>query len=318
MWLPFPEPFGDDKEMLRKAFEKGKKACEDIKREIFKKAFNDTHIDLEFEAVFFPYLLVGKKNYSAAVYDDQFGVEKPKKILTKGFRCVRRDVDAFTRNAQIEVLKHVHDRDVLAVNKAAVEKVRELLFGRVKASELSLSKKINSKYTAYIEPTSGEAKIKVRITPHGKWEASEGSLRGYCKVVAGTRWDVFKEGQLKPFGKLTLSQPHVHVMHRVNERRPGGGPKVGDRVPYVFIKNEKAKLQIEQAEDPDYVEENAVPIDTLYYFNHGLRNALAHILDVIEPQSYNRLMQAIHLKAQNVRKGQKEITQFFVKKRKIV
>ena len=134
MWLPFPEPFGDDKEMLRKAFEKGKKACEDIKREIFKKAFNDTHIDLEFEAVFFPYLLVGKKNYSAAVYDDQFGVEKPKKILTKGFRCVRRDVDAFTRNAQIEVLKHVHDRDVLAVNKAAVEKVRELLFGRVKAS----------------------------------------------------------------------------------------------------------------------------------------------------------------------------------------
>ena len=65
MWLPFPEPFGDDKEMLRKAFEKGKKACEDIKREIFKKAFNDTHIDLEFEAVFFPYLLVGKKNYSA-------------------------------------------------------------------------------------------------------------------------------------------------------------------------------------------------------------------------------------------------------------
>jgi hypothetical protein len=112
--------------------------------------------------------------------------------------------------------------------------VRELLFGRVKASELSLSKKINSKYTAYVEPTSGETKIKVRITPHGKWEASEGSLRGYCKVVAGTRWDVFKEGQLKPFGKLTLSQPHVHVMHRVNERRPGGGPKV-------FTQKERAK-----------------------------------------------------------------------------
>ena len=90
------------------------------------------------------------------------------------------------------------------------------------------------------------------------------------------------------------------------------------RVPYVFIKNEKAKLQIEQAEDPDYVEENGVTLDTLYYFNHGLRNALAHILDVIEPRSYNRLMQAIHLKAQNVRKGQKEITQFFVKRKKIV
>jgi hypothetical protein len=33
---------------------KGAIACEDIKRDIFKKAFNDTHIDLEFEAVFFP------------------------------------------------------------------------------------------------------------------------------------------------------------------------------------------------------------------------------------------------------------------------
>jgi hypothetical protein len=44
------------------------------------------------------------------------------------------------------------------------------------------------------------------------------------------------------------------------------GQKLETRVPYVFIKNEKAKLQIEQAEDPDYVEENGVSLDTLYYF----------------------------------------------------
>ena len=60
-------------------------------------------IDLEFENIFCPYLLVGKKNYSALVWDDTFGVEKYKKILNKGFRCVRRDVDAFTRQSQIDI-----------------------------------------------------------------------------------------------------------------------------------------------------------------------------------------------------------------------
>jgi hypothetical protein len=60
------------------------------------------------------------------VYDDQFGIENPPKILNKGFRCVRRDVDAFTRQSQIKLLKHVHDRDVHAVNKAAHEAVRQL------------------------------------------------------------------------------------------------------------------------------------------------------------------------------------------------
>jgi hypothetical protein len=48
------EPFADDKEMLGRAFEVGKKTCEDIKREVFQKEFADTHIDLEWEAVFFP------------------------------------------------------------------------------------------------------------------------------------------------------------------------------------------------------------------------------------------------------------------------
>ena len=102
----------------------------------------------------------------------------------------------------------------------------------------------------------------------GSWSVEAFFLRWFPPDTPRTDWGPLK-GQLKTFGKLTLSQPHVHVMHRVNERRPGGGPKVGDRVPYVFIKNEKAKLQIEQAEDPDYVKENAVPIDMLYYFNHG-------------------------------------------------
>ena len=99
MWLPFPDGEGntDRKELLQRAFDVGKETCEEIKRDVFRREFHDTQIDLEFENIFCPYLLVGKKNYSALVWDDTFGVEKYKKMLNKGFRCVRRDVDAYTR-----------------------------------------------------------------------------------------------------------------------------------------------------------------------------------------------------------------------------
>jgi DNA polymerase elongation subunit (family B) len=156
MWLPFPEeaqplPSGVEgaqtlKELLQRAFLVGKETCEEIKRDVFRQEFADTNIDLEFENIFCPYLLVGKKNYSALVWDDTFGVEKPKKVLNKGFRCVRRDVDAYTRQSQIDVLQKVHDRNVPEAERVAVEKVQKLLRGDVKAADLSLSKKVNSSY----------------------------------------------------------------------------------------------------------------------------------------------------------------------------
>lgn len=60
----------------------------------------------------------------------------------------------------------------------------------------------------------------------------------------------------QPFGTLTLAQPHVHVMHRLENRSRGSGPRVGDRVRYVFVDDEAqtSDLQIARAECPAWAE----------------------------------------------------------------
>ena len=140
-------------------------------------------------------------------------------------------------------------------------------------------------------------------------------MKGECVVVAGKPWVALDERGNK-IGLLTLAQPHVHVLHKIKERG-GDEPKIGDRVPFVFVKNAKAKLQIEQAEDPAHVDEAGLEVDSLHYFEHALRNALSHVLDTIKPNSYDRLMRAEHTTAKNKRKGLREITGFFKKVKKI-
>lgn len=63
---------------------------------------------------------------------------------------------------------------------------------------------------------------------------------------------------------------HVLAM-RIAFRTPGNAPKPGDRIPYVFVtcSNSKAK-QGERIESLDFVKENKLHIDYMYYIEHQL------------------------------------------------
>jgi DNA polymerase elongation subunit (family B) len=84
----------------------------------------------------------------------------------------------------------------------------------------------------------------------------------------------------KAFGQLTLPQPHVHVMHKIEQRTPGAGPRIGDRVRYVFVDNKDtvSDLQIARAEDPVWAQENGLRPDACYYFEHSVKPPLEAVL----------------------------------------
>jgi DNA polymerase delta subunit 1 len=44
-------------------------------------------------------------------------------------------------------------------------------------------------------------------------------------------------------------------------------PQLGDRVPYVIISGPKGMALYEKSEDPVFVMENNIPIDTEYYLS---------------------------------------------------
>ena len=66
-----------------------------------------------------------------------------------------------------------------------------------------------------------------------------------------------------PAAYLTL-QAHVELAARMRKRDPNAAPSIGDRIPYVMIKGAVKAKAWEKAEDPIFVLENNVPIDTTW------------------------------------------------------
>ncbi len=72
----------------------------------------------------------------------------------------------------------------------------------------------------------------------------------------------------KSTGSYKNKQPHIQLVEKIRERG-GQVPSVGDRVPFVIIKGKSSRknkaLFVDRAEDPAFVLENNMPLDTEYY-----------------------------------------------------
>lgn len=97
-----------------------------------------------------------------------------------------------------------------------------------------------------------------------------------------------------------VQMPHVEVTKKMKERNPGSEPQVGSRVPFVVTKAKGDRL-FEKAEDPVWVEQNKIPLDYDYYYEHQLRKPVE---DLLEPLvSRDEVFSA--------KKKTKKITDFF-------
>jgi DNA polymerase I len=72
----------------------------------------------------------------------------------------------------------------------------------------------------------------------------------------------------KSTGSYKNKQPHIQLVEKIKERG-GVVPGVGDRVPFVIIQGKRGRknkeLFVNRAEDPAYVLEKNMPLDTDYY-----------------------------------------------------
>lgn len=67
----------------------------------------------------------------------------------------------------------------------------------------------------------------------------------------------------------------------MRKRDAGSAPTLGDRVAYIIVKGAGGPKNYERSEDPIYVLENNIPIDTKYYLNNQLANPLTRIFEPI-------------------------------------
>ncbi|KAK3251031.1 DNA polymerase delta catalytic subunit [Cymbomonas tetramitiformis] len=104
-------------------------------------------VQLEFEKVYHPYLLMGKKRYAGLMWTC---ADRHDKLDTKGIETVRRDNCALVRRTISEVLRRVLlKRDVQGSVRYVQERVRDLLAGRVDISELVITKGLTRDVSDY-------------------------------------------------------------------------------------------------------------------------------------------------------------------------
>lgn len=91
-----------------------------------------------------------------------------------------------------------------------------------------------------------------------------------------------------------VKQAHVELAARMKKRDPGSAPQMGDRVPYVIITGAKGAANFEKAEDPIYVLENNIPIDSKWYLTNQLSKPLVRIFEPIIDDVEKVLLQGDH------------------------
>ncbi|KAJ8251044.1 hypothetical protein GJAV_G00216620 [Gymnothorax javanicus] len=188
-------------------------------------------IKLEFETVYYPYLLINKKRYAGLQYSSN--PDKYDKMECKGIETVRRDNCPLVANLMTSCLQSILiNRDPQGAVEHAKEVISDLLCNRIDISQLVITKELTKTTHEYA-------------------------------------------------GK----QAHVELAERMRRRDTGSAPHLGDRVPYVIIKGAKGAATYMKSEDPLYVLENNIPIDTQYYLEQQLSKPLLRIFEPILGES---------------------------------
>jgi len=114
------------------------------------KLFPDTVL-LEFEKVFWPYLLIKKKMYVGVKYEDS--PTDPPKLDCKGLAMVRRDNCRFLRTLMRTILNKVmQEHDAQGAYTALEEALQQLASGSVPLEEFEISKALKANYANDKQP----------------------------------------------------------------------------------------------------------------------------------------------------------------------
>ncbi|ODV58381.1 DNA-directed DNA polymerase delta POL3 [Ascoidea rubescens DSM 1968] len=124
---------------LKQCMELGQQAADWINEKLFKAP-----IRIEFEKVYYPYLLINKKRYAGLYWTK---LDKYDKIDTKGIETVRRDNCKLVANVMTKILEMILiQRDVKAAEEFVKKIIADLLQDKVDLSELVITKTLAPEY----------------------------------------------------------------------------------------------------------------------------------------------------------------------------
>jgi len=90
---------------------------------------------------------------------------------------------------------------------------------------------------------------------------------------------VITKGISKPLREYKGTQPHVELVKKLRTRSPAEAPGLGDRVGYVIVRG--PQLLSERAEDPDYIRQHGLKIDSRYYIESQVLPPIERVFEAM-------------------------------------
>lgn len=145
---------------------------------------------LEFEKVYYPYLLISKKRYGALYWTKP---DKYDKLDMKGIEAVRRDNCQLVRSTQWKLLRHLLiDRSKEACIKLVKETVANLVQGKANFSDLIISKSLSRAPEEYAVPAP-HTELAIRVAKRDPAGAYAIGDRVPYVIVEGLKNDKMSE-----------------------------------------------------------------------------------------------------------------------------
>ncbi|XP_056636918.1 DNA polymerase delta catalytic subunit [Diorhabda sublineata] len=240
---------------LERSMELGQEAAELVSKKFISP------IKLEFEKVYYPYLLINKKRYAGLYWTN---TKKYDKMDCKGIETVRRDNCTLVADIIGTCLqKLLINRDPEGAVDYAKQVISDLLQNNVDVSQLVITKELTK-------------------------------------------------------NDYAAKQAHVELAKKITKRDPGNAPKLGDRIPYVIVAGTKNAKAFEKAEDPIYVLENNIPIDSKYYLENQLSKPLIRIFQpVLGDNAESILLKGEHTRSKTMVTSKVGALAAFTKKKEV-
>lgn len=104
---------------------------------------------------------------------------------------------------------------------------------------------------------------------------------------------------------------HAVLADRIADRDPGNRPQSNERIPYIYIlTNKDVSLQGEKVEHPDYIIENDIPLDYLFYITNQIMKPSLQFLEHITNNA-SKLFEKCIIKEMNRRTGKRPLSYYF-------
>jgi DNA polymerase elongation subunit (family B) len=234
--------------------------------------FNRPPINLEFEKIYGPFVLLTKKRYIGNKYEDVDNPMKIKEVTTSGIAITKRNYCNMVKKCYREIIDTTMNTSDLeyAINiyKSFVDKIDNY---QISQEDLIISAQIGKEYSCSICKKKTEWIIKCKNKIRSK----------ICntlnpKMLSNCSNCNFKFECLHKFslGHINLAQKFLYRNDEIC---------VGDRIQYIFVEsNNKDAAKSELTEDPSYAKNNGIKYNRGCYLEQLAKSILGFFKVVLQ------------------------------------